>query len=190
MSRVGNKPIPIPNNVKVNVKDNEISVSGPAGTLKRNFSPVISVTVDKNNIVVKRNSEEHKAVHGTTRAHINNMVKGVVTPFEKKLEIYGVGYKSQLAGKKLTMQLGYSHPVEFDIPQDIDIAVDPKGISITLKSADKEKLGLIASKIRRTKDPDSYKGKGIRYFGEYIKKKPGKAAIGVGAAGAVGGAKK
>ncbi|MDD5687336.1 MAG: 50S ribosomal protein L6 [Elusimicrobia bacterium] len=190
MSRIGNSPIPIPNNVKVSIVGNEITITGPAGTLKRNFVPVVSVIVDNNNIIVKRSSDEYKAVHGTTRAIINGMVQGVVTPFEKKLEIQGVGYKAQLAGKKLTLQLGYSHPVEFTIPPEIDIVLDPKGLLITLKSVDKEKLGLIASKIRISKEPDAYKGKGVRYFGEYIKKKPGKAAIGVGATGGAGGAGK
>jgi large subunit ribosomal protein L6 len=116
------------------------------------------------------------------------MVQGVIAPFEKKLEIQGVGYKSQLAGKKLTLQVGYSHPVEFNIPDGVDITTDPKGLLITLKSTDKEKLGLVASQIRQSKEPDSYKGKGVRYYGEYIKKKPGKSAIGVGAPGAGGAA--
>ena len=186
MSRIGNKPVPIPSNVKVNINGNEISVAGPAGTLKRNFPHVVNFSVENNSVIVKRKSDENKAVHGTVRAIINNMVTGVAVPFEKKLEIQGVGYKAALAGKKLTIQAGYSHPIIFDIPADIDIVVDPKGLSIILKSANKEKLGLIASKIRISKGPDAYKGKGIRYAGEYIKKKPGKAAIGVGGVGAAG----
>ncbi|MEW6557713.1 MAG: 50S ribosomal protein L6 [Elusimicrobiota bacterium] len=190
MSRIGNKPIPIPDNVKVNITGSEVSVTGPAGTLRKIFQPEISVSIENNTIVVKRESDDFTALHGTTRAIINNMVKGVVTPFEKKLEIQGIGYKAQLTGKKLTLFVGYSHPVEFNIPDNTDVAVDPKGLVITLKSADKEKLGLIASQIRQTKEPDSYKGKGIRYLGEYIKKKPGKAAIGIGATGAVGGSAK
>jgi len=191
MSRIGNKPIPIPNNVKINLAGNEVSVTGPAGNLKRSFPPVVSFSIENNSLIVKRKSEEYKALHGTARAIINNMVIGVSNLFEKKLEIQGVGYKAQLTGKKLTIQAGYSHPIEFDIPADINIEVDPKGLIITLKSVDKEKLGLIASKIRLSKEPDAYKGKGIRYAGEYIKKKPGKAAIGVGGIGAAGaGAKK
>jgi len=192
MSRIGNSPIPVPSNVKIQILGNEISVAGPVGTLKRKFRPEISVKVENNAIILKRNSEDFKAIHGTTRSIINNMVSGVVTPFEKKLEIQGVGYKSQLAGKKLTLQVGYSHPVEINIPEGVDISLDPKGLQISLKSADKEKLGMVASQIRHSKDPDSYKGKGVRYSGEYIKKKPGKAAIGVGAPGAApaGGAKK
>lgn len=192
MSRIGRSPIPVPNNVKINITGSEISVAGPAGTLKRAFRPEISINLENNSLIIKRSSDNFKALHGTTRSIINNMVKGVVTPFEKKLEIQGVGYKSQLAGKKLTLQVGYSHSVEFVIPEGVDIALDPKGLMITLKSADKEKLGLVASRIRHSKDPDSYKGKGVRYQGEYIKKKPGKAAIGVGAPGAApsGGGKK
>ena len=192
MSRIGNSPIPVPSNVKIQISGNEISVAGPVGTLKRKFRPEITVKVENNSIILKRNSEDFKAIHGTTRSLINNMVTGVVTPFEKKLEIQGVGYKSQLAGKKLTLQVGYSHPVEVMIPEGVDIVLDPKGLQISLKSADKEKLGMVASQIRHSKDPDSYKGKGVRYSGEYIKKKPGKAAIGVGAPGAApaGGAKK
>jgi len=188
MSRIGNSPIPIPNNVKIDITRNEISVAGPAGTLKRKFRPEISIKTENNSIVVKRSSDDFKAIHGTTRALINNMVQGVVTPFEKKLEIQGVGYKSQLAGKKLTLLAGYSHPVEFIIPDGVNIATDPKGLQIVLKSADKEKLGMVASKIRHSKNPDSYKGKGVRYSGEYIKKKPGKSAIGIGAPGAAGAA--
>ena len=192
MSRIGNSPIPVPSNVKIQISGNEISVAGPVGTLKRKFRPEITVKVENNSIILKRKSEDFKAIHGTTRSLINNMVTGVVTPFEKKLEIQGVGYKSQLAGKKLTLQVGYSHPVEVMIPEGVDIVIDPKGLQISLKSADKEKLGMVASQIRHSKDPDSYKGKGVRYSGEYIKKKPGKAAIGVGAPGAApaGGAKK
>lgn len=187
MSRIGNSPILIPNNVKVDITGNEISVTGPAGTLKRKFRPEIEVLAENNSIIVKRSSEDVKAIHGTTRSIINSMVKGVVVPFEKKLEIQGVGYKSQLTGKKLTLHLGYSHPVELNIPDGVDITLDPKGLLITLKSADKEKMGMLASQIRRSRKPDSYKGKGVRYLGEYIKKKPGKAAIGIGAPGAVGG---
>ena len=190
MSRIGNKPIPIPDKVKVSVNGKEVSISGPAGNLKRTISPFVSVSVDKGILTVKRDSDEHKAVHGTTRAILNNMVTGVVTPFEKKLEIQGIGYKAALAGKKLTLNVGYSHPVEIIIPSDMEITVDPKGVLLSLKSADREKLGLIASKIRISKDPDAYKGKGVRYAGEYIKKKPGKAAIGVGSAGAAGGGAK
>ncbi|MFH1541348.1 MAG: 50S ribosomal protein L6 [Elusimicrobiota bacterium] len=192
MSRIGNSPIPIPSSVKINIANNEILVVGPAGKLARKFHPEISIKIEDNSIILKRSSDDFKAVHGTTRAHVFNMVQGVVTPFEKKLEIQGVGYKSQLAGKKLTLQVGYSHPVEFNIPDGVDITTDPKGLLITLKSVDKEKLGMIASQIRQSKEPDSYKGKGVRYLGEHIKKKLGKSAIGVGASGAAatGGAKK
>jgi len=191
MSRIGNMPVVLPEKVKVDIKGNDIVVSGPLGTVKRKFDPRISVAVENNNIVVKTEFPELGAIHGTTRAIINNMVRGVTAKFEKKLEIQGVGYKSQLTGKKLVMQLGYSHPVEFNIPADVDITVDQKGLIITLQSCDKEQLGFIASHIRRSKPPDPYKGKGVRYVGEYIKKKPGKSAVGVGTvAGAAGGAKK
>jgi len=191
MSRIGNKPVTLPEKVKVNINGNEIVVSGPLGSVKRKFDPRISVAVENNNVIVKTDSPELGAIQGTTRALINNMVRGVTAKFEKKLEIQGVGYKSQLTGKKLIMQLGYSHPVEFNIPADVDIAIDQKGLIITLQSCDREKLGFIASYIRNSKSPDPYKGKGVRYVGEYVKKKPGKAAVGAGTvAGAAGGAKK
>ena len=191
MSRIGNQPVALPDKVKVNINGNEISVTGPLGSVKRKFDTRISVAVENNNVIVKTPSVELSPIQGTTRALINNMVQGVTVKYQKKLEIQGVGYKSQLTGKKLVMQLGYSHPVEFNIPADVDIALDQKGLVITLQSCDKEKLGYISSLIRNSKTPDPYKGKGVRYQGEYIKKKPGKAAVGAGtAAGAGGGAKK
>ena len=191
MSRIGNQPVPLPEKVKVTVNGCEVAVAGPLGSVKRNFDPRMSVSVENNNVVVKIGSPELGAIQGTTRAIINNMVLGVTKKFEKKLEIQGVGYKSQMTGRKLVMQLGYSHPVEFDIPAEVDITLDAKGLAITLQSCDREKLGFIASRIRDSKSPDPYKGKGVRYAGEYIKKKPGKAAVGAGTAGAAaGGAKK
>jgi large subunit ribosomal protein L6 len=141
--------------------------------------------------MVKKKNESADVVQGTIRSIINGMVQGVLTKFEKKLEIQGVGYKAQLAGRKLTLQLGYSHPVEFEVPQDVEIAIDPKGLQIVLKSCDKERIGFFASQIRLSKSPDPYKGKGVRYAGEHIRKKPGKSAVGAGTVGgAAGGAKK
>jgi len=191
MGRIGNKPIILPANVKVAVKENEITITGPAGSVKKKFDPGLSIVVENNVLSVRKNTEAAEIVQGTIRSIINGMVQGTLNKFEKKLELQGVGYKAQLAGRKITLLVGYSHPVEFEVPQDVEITVDPKGLQIVLKSCDKEKIGFFASQIRMSKDPDPYKGKGVRYAGEHIRKKPGKSAVGAGTAGgAAGGAKK
>ena len=183
MSRIGKKPIPIPKGVEVTVKDREIIVKGPKGTLKREFPLVLSVKVEDSQIVVERNSEDKqvRALHGTYRALINNMVEGVSKGFEKILIIHGVGYKAQLTGKKLVINLGYSHPIEIEAPEGIDFEVE-RGIKIKVKGFDKELVGHVAAKIRRLRNPDPYKAKGVRYENEVIRRKPGKAlAKGTGA---------
>lgn len=183
MARVGDKPVIIPDKVKIDIDDNRVTVTGPNGTIGKTFDPRAQIIMEGNKILVKVNSKILKALQGTVRAIINNMVAGAVKKFEKRLEIHGVGYKTQLTGQKLVLQVGYSHPVEFDIPGEIEVATENKGLLIILKSIDKEKLGLLASQIKHTKIQDPYKGKGIKYFGEYLKKKPGKSAIGAGASG-------
>jgi len=176
MSRIGKIPIPIPKEVKVQTKDNTIFVEGPKGKISRPYSARITLEIKDSQIIVKRstNIKSDKALHGLFRALIFNMIKGVTEGYTKELEIIGVGFKAQVQGNTLNMQLGFSHPVNFPIPQDIKIET-PKATQITIKGIDKEKTGEIAAEIRAICPPEPYKGKGIRYLGEYIKKKVGKA---------------
>ncbi|HHW54470.1 MAG: 50S ribosomal protein L6 [bacterium] len=176
MSRIGRLPIEIPQGVQVNLVDNHITVKGPKGELQRDLPAEIKVEVQDNQIVVTRPSEEreHKALHGLTRTLVANMVEGVTKGFEKKLEIVGVGYRAALQGNKLVLQMGYSHPVEITPPAGIEIEV-PAPTRITVKGIDKEKVGALAADIRAVRPPEPYKGKGIRYEGEYVRRKVGKA---------------
>ena len=188
MSRVGRKPISIPDNVKVEIKANIVSVEGPKGKLTHSFSPLIQITRKDSQIIVNRFSDEKlcRALHGTTRSIIFNMIKGVLEGFEKELEIIGVGYSAKVENKKLVLKLGFSHLIEY-IPSDsIQIEVKKtKNFSVLVKGPDKQEVGEVACKIRRFSPPDSYKGKGIRYMGEQVKLKPGKTAA-TGAAGVPG----
>jgi len=183
MSRIGKLPIPIPANVTVNIdpKTNEITVKGPLGELKKVVHPDIKVEIVDNNIVVKRPTDQkrHKALHGLWRALINNMVIGVTQGFTKELELVGVGYKAEAKGQLLELGLGYSHSIIMQIPEEIKVETKTERRSnpiITLKSTDKELLGLVAAKIRSLRKPEPYKGKGIRFVGEEIKRKAGKSA--------------
>lgn len=175
MSKIGKKPIPIPKDVTVEIKDNEIIVKGKKGELKRKIPDVLNVKIVDSNIVVERKNElkETKALHGTYRALINNMIVGVTEGFQKSLILHGVGYKAQLQGKKLIINLGYSHPIEMEPPPGIEFAVE-KDIRILVKGYDKELVGQVAANIRKLRDPDPYKGKGVRYEDEIIRKKAGK----------------
>lgn len=177
MSRIGKKPIEIPKGVEVKIDGNIISVNGPKGLLSMTLSPRVSVSLSQGVLMVSRQSDDRKdkAIHGTTRAIIANMVKGVSTGFEKILELSGVGYRSQTQGNKLIMSLGYSHSVEYVLPENIRATVDQKQTTITLTGIDKQLLGQVAAEIRSLRSPDAYKGKGIRYAGEQLKLKPGKA---------------
>ncbi len=189
MSRIGKKPIPIPNNVKVSLNGNVINITGPNGTVAWEIPAGIQCSIENNNIVLKRMSElpDVKAKHGLARAKINNMVSGVVNPFVKMLDIVGVGYKADLSGRKLVLNLGFSHSIDFPLPEGIDAKVE-RGTRIILSGIVKEQVGEVAALLRRLKPPDSYKGKGIRYIDEQITLKPGKAVTATGA-GAGGGAK-
>lgn len=177
MSRIGNKPVEIPKGVEVKIDKNLITAKGPKGTLTVEIHPRIKVSLEDGRIVLKRPSDEKqdKALHGTMRALVANMIHGVSKGYEKVLEIFGVGYRAQLQGNKLIFSLGYSHPVEFQLPEGIKATVDQKQTTITLTGADKALLGQIAANIRSLRPPDPYKGKGIRYAGEQLKLKPGKA---------------
>jgi large subunit ribosomal protein L6 len=175
MSRVGNIPVTIPAGVDVKLNGHELTVKGPLGTLSASFHPNMTIEKEGNTIVVKRpdDEKENKALHGLTRALINNMVTGVSKGFEKSLEIVGVGYRAAKQGKKLVLTLGYSHPVEIEEPKGITIEV-PSQDKIIVKGADKQLVGEIAAQIRKKRPPEPYKGKGIRYAGENIIRKEGK----------------
>jgi large subunit ribosomal protein L6 len=176
MSRIGKKPVVIPKEVKVEVKDGLILVEGPKGSLSRALSYRITLENKDNQVLVKRatDTKMDKSLHGLYRSLIVGMVKGVTEGYTKELEIIGVGYKAQVQGDKLTLQLGFSHPVIFPIPEGIKIET-PKQNLVIVRGIDKEKVGKVASEIRLICPPEPYKGTGIRYQGEYVKKKVGKA---------------
>ena len=178
MSRIGNAPVPIPSGVDVAIKGSSVTVKGPKGTLELSFADVISFEVVDGEAVVTRANEdrESKALHGLSRALLNNMVVGVSEGFAKELQAVGVGYRAALKGKTLELQVGYSHPVEFVLPEGVKAEVDKKQTAITLSSIDKQKLGQTAADIRAIRKPDAYKGKGVRYAGERVRLKAGKAA--------------
>lgn len=176
MSKIGKTPIDIPDNVNVEIKENIISVKGPKGVLTFEFHPKIGVKIVDKKIIVERKSEEKffKALHGTTRQIIKNMIIGVTEGYKKVLIVEGMGYKVGMEGNKLILNVGYSHPVYYIPPQDIKVSV--QGNKIIVEGIDKQKVGQVAAEIRRIKEPDPYKGKGIRYEDERLKLKPGKAA--------------
>ncbi len=176
MSRIGRMPVAVPAGVKVKIKGSEVTVEGSKGTLTREFHPDISIKEESGNLIVSRPSDnrQHRALHGLSRSLLANMVDGVTRGFEKNLELSGVGYRAQKTGNKLTLQIGYSHPVEFDPPQGIDIVVDGN-TKIRIAGIDKELVGETAAEIRRIRIPDAYKGKGVKYAGEKLRLKPGKA---------------
>ncbi len=176
MSRVGRKPIAIPAGVKVAVKDAGVEVQGPKGKLVTPVPPGISFSVEGAQLVCKRSGDEGpvRALHGLARALAQNAVTGVSTGFTKELDIVGVGYKAQVEGKKVVFTLGYSHPVEFPIPEGISIAID-KQTHVVVSGFDRQRVGQVAAEIRKLRKPDPYKQKGIRYVGEVLKKKAGKA---------------
>ena len=176
MSRIGNKPITIPAGVEVTVENNTITVKGPKGTLSKEFHKNMEIKVDGNVITIKRPDDEpyNRSLHGLTRTLINNMVTGVNSEFKRELEINGVGYRAQKQGTKLVMNLGYSHPVEMEAPEGITFDV-PNPNQIIVKGIDKELVGQTAAVIRTKRPPEVYRGKGIKYAEEVIRRKEGKA---------------
>ena len=182
MSRVGRMPVEIPGNVQVEIKGSNVHVKGPKGELKRTFSPLIGIKKDGNSITVERKSDApaERALHGTTRSVLANMIHGVNTGFEIVLEVEGVGYRAELNGKNLVLNVGYSHPVEIEPPEGIGFEADSKTRQIKVQGYDKELVGQIAANVRNVRPPEPYHGKGIRYEGEYIRRKAGKAGKGVG----------
>lgn len=181
MSKIGKTPIDIPDNVNVEINGNIISVKGPKGILHFEFHPKIEVKIIDKKIIVERKNDEKflKALHGTTRQLIKNMIIGVTEGYRKVLIVEGMGYKVSMEGNKLVLNVGYSHPVYYIPPQDIKVSV--QGNKIIIEGIDKQKVGQVAAEIRRIKEPDPYKGKGIRYEDEKLKLKPGKAAVTRGA---------
>ena len=177
MSRIGRKPVSIPDAVSVEVAPGNIAVKGPKGELRQDLSPDMSVEQADGAVTVTRPTDrgEHRALHGLTRSLIANMVEGVTDGFEKRLEIQGVGYRAALKGKKLELALGYSHPVPIQAPTGIEFEV-PQPTRVIIKGNDKQQVGQVAAVIRKQRPPEPYKGKGIRYEGEYVARKVGKRA--------------
>ena len=180
MSRIGRLPVAIPGGVQVNVQGSNVHVKGPKGELKRTFSPHIAIAMENGQVVVSRNSDHpaERALHGTTRAVIANMVRGVSSGFEVALEVEGVGYRAEMEGKVLALFVGYSHPVKVDPPTGISFEVDQKTRQIKVLGYDRDVVGQTAAEIRGVRPPEPYHGKGIRYAGEKIRRKAGKAAKG------------
>ena len=180
MSRIGRLPVDVPSGVQVNVQGSGVYVKGPKGELQRTFSSLIGIALEDGKVVVTRKSNHpsERALHGTTRALIANMVRGVSSGFEVVLSVEGVGYRSELEGKNLILHVGYSHPIKMEPPAGIDFAVDQKARQIKVLGFDREVVGQTAAEIRRVRPPEPYHGKGIRYTGEKIRRKAGKAGKG------------
>jgi len=176
VSRIGLMPIPVPQGVKVNIKGNEVTVEGSKGKLMRSFHPDMSIIFKDGSLIVARptDNRNHSALHGLTRSLLANMVEGVTKGFEKVLELSGVGYRAQKAGNKLSLQIGFSHPIDFSPPDGVEIVVEGTN-RIRIIGIDKEVVGETAAQIRAVRPADSYKGKGVRYAGERVRLKPGKA---------------
>jgi len=178
MSRIGIRPIEIKEGIDVTIDNkNVVTVKGPKGTLSEAIPQEIKISKEDGSVVVSRptDNKKHKSLHGLSRSLINNMVEGVTTGFEKKLELNGVGYRANLQGKKLVLNLGYSHPIEMDQPEGIEVVV-PSQTEIIVKGANKQQVGNFAAKVRELRKPEPYKGKGIKYVDEYIRRKEGKTA--------------
>jgi len=194
MSRVGKMPVPIVKGVTVDLKGHHLTVNGPKGKLARDLHPAMEVEVQTQAVIIKAPKSRDRlfrGLYGLTRTLIANMVKGVTEGFEKSLEIRGVGYRAQVANNKLTLFVGFSHPVEYQPPEGITLEA-PKPTQLIIKGMDKEKVGAVAAELRFVRLPEPYKGKGIRYEGEFVRQKVGKAGAGATGAGAAagGGAKK
>ena len=180
MSRIGRLPVDIPNGVQVNLDGSNVIVKGPKGEMKRVFSSLIGITLENNQLNFTRNSEEpaERALHGTTRAVLANMIQGVSKGFTVILEVEGVGYRAEMDGKNLALHVGYSHPVKMEPPTGVSFETDAKTRQIKVLGFDKELVGQIAANIRKVRPPEPYHGKGIRYQGEKIRRKAGKAGKG------------
>jgi large subunit ribosomal protein L6 len=177
VSRIGRQPVPVPDRVQVEIEGSRVAVKGPRGELLREFHPDMLIEVQDDQLVVNRPTDQrhHRALHGLTRALLSNMVVGVTEGFRKELEIQGVGYRAEMAGNNLIMHLGYSHPIEVEPPAGIVFSFEPRSKVITVEGVDKEVVGQMAADIRKLRPPEPYKGKGVRYRGEYVRRKAGKA---------------
>lgn len=177
MSRVGRMPVVIPAGVQVDINGLNIRVKGPKGELQRDFSPLVGIAMENGEIVITRNSDKpaERALHGTTRAVLANMIHGVSAGFERVLEIEGVGYRAEMNGKNLVLHMGYSHPVEMEPPVGISFDVETKARQVFVRGFDKELVGQTAANIRNVRPPEPYHGKGLHYLGEKIRRKAGKA---------------
>lgn len=181
MSRIGKRLITVPQSVQVTITGNQIKVKGPKGELHFEFPPQITVVAETDKLKVRQKTQDPRSssLQGLTRMMINNMIVGVTTGFEKRLEIVGVGYRAQISGQKITLNLGHSHPIEYEVPKGIKLEIDKELKNVVIISGiDKQVVGQVASNIRGYRPPEPYKGKGIHYVGEYIVRKAGKAAAG------------
>ena len=180
MSRIGRLPVAVPNGVQINVQGSDVHVKGPKGELKRTFSSLVAISLENGQVVVARHSDnaEERALHGTTRAVIANMIHGVSSGFTVVLEVEGVGYRAEMNGSTLALHVGYSHPVKIDPPAGITFETDAKTRQIKVNGFDREAVGQMAAEIRGVRPPEPYHGKGIRYAGEKIRRKAGKAGKG------------
>jgi large subunit ribosomal protein L6 len=178
MSRIGNSPIALPSGVEVKINGSDVTVKGAKGTLERTFDARISFTIEDNVVEVIRSNDERdtRALHGLSRALLNNMVIGVSEGYKKDLEMVGVGYRASLKGKDLELLVGFSHPVRIEAPDGVDFEV-PEATKISVSGIDKQLVGQVAADIRKVRPPEPYKGKGIRYVGEHVRRKAGKAGV-------------
>lgn len=178
MSRVGKQPIPVPSGAKVEISGQQVTVTGPKGSLSREVHPDITAKLEENEIVVTRPNDikRVRALHGLTRALLNNMIVGVTEGFKREMNVIGVGYRVEMKGKHLIVNVGYSHPIVVSPPDGVTLNCDPKENKIVVEGIDKEVVGNVAAKIRDLRPPEPYKGKGIRYVGEHVRSKAGKAA--------------
>jgi len=175
MSRIGKKPIPLPQGVKVKIEGNTVSVEGPKGKLDTELPPGIRMEQQDGHLVAIRETDDQAAVHGLARALVNNAVEGVTKGWTRELEIVGIGYRAEMKGKEtVVFNLGYSHAIEYPLPSGIVVAVDPKQTKLTVSGIDRQKVGQVAAEMRSLRPPDPYKNKGVRYLGERLKKKVGK----------------
>jgi large subunit ribosomal protein L6 len=177
VSRIGRMPIPLPDRVQVSIDGSQVEVKGPRGRIERSFHPDMRIELEDSQLTVSRPTDQrqHRSLHGLTRALLHNMVVGVTDGFEKVLEIVGVGYRAEMRGSKLVLSLGFSHPVEIEPPANVEFEVEERRKLIRIRGIDKEVVGQLAADIRKLRPPEPYQGKGVRYQGEHVRRKAGKA---------------